>query len=70
MDLLAQVKVIEVNQITRKQYMPQNNTYYFYIQSPARLSIEVTQQDFYRLNEGDEVSIEYALHSKLYLGYF
>ena len=70
LDLMERVKVIEVNHITRKQYMPQTNTYYFYIESPTRLSIEVTQADFYRLHEGDEVSIEYAMHSKLYLGYF
>jgi len=69
-DIKYKTKTIESSHITRKQYMPQNNTYYFYISSPNKLSIEVSKKDFYRLTEGDEVNIEYTTHGKLYLGYF
>lgn len=69
-DLRQRTKTIEVSHITRKQYMPQNNTYFFYIDSPTRLSIEVSNGDFHRLNVGDEVNIEYTTFAKLYLGYF
>ena len=69
-DIRRRTKTIETTFIRRKQYMPQNNAYYFYISSPNKLSIEVTNEDYHRLDEGDEVNIEYATHSKLYLGYF
>jgi hypothetical protein len=70
LDIRDRTKTIERTHITRKQYMPQNNTYYFYIDSPNRLSIDVSEQDYHRLDSGDELSIEYTTHSKLYLGYF
>ena len=69
-DIKTGTKTIEQSYIARKQYMPQNNSYHFYITSPNRLSIEVGQEDFYRMNEGDEVSIEYTTHAKVFLGYF
>ncbi|HXS37554.1 MAG TPA: hypothetical protein VN721_12700 [Flavipsychrobacter sp.] len=69
-DIRNGTKTIELTHITRKQYMPQNNTYYFYLNSPNKLSIEVSQSDFYSLSEGDELTIEYTTFSKLYLGYF
>lgn len=70
LDIRDRTKTIERTHITRKQYMPQNNTYYFYIDSPTRLSIDVSEYDYHRLDDGDELSIEYTTHSKLYLGYF
>ena len=70
LDIRHRTKTIETNHITRKVYIGTQKTCYFYIDSPVKLSIEVSLADFERLNEGDEVSIEYATYSKLYLGYF
>lgn len=69
-DIRKGEKVIERAHITRKQYMRQNNAYYFYLDSPTQLSIEVEERDFHRLEQGDEVNIEYAEQSKVYFGYF
>ena len=68
--LKYQTKTIEQTHITRKQYMPLNNTYYFYLNSPNKLSIEVKQNDYQTMDQGDELNIEYTTYSKLYLGYF
>lgn len=70
MDIKHATKTIERTSITRKQYMPVNHTYFFYLSSAVKLSIEVAEVDYHRLNKGDEVSIEYTTFSKLYLGYF
>jgi hypothetical protein len=70
LDLKQQTKTIETSQIQRKLFVIARNTCYFYINSRVKMSIEVSPDDYERLNEGDEVSIEYATHSKLYLGYF
>lgn len=69
-DIRHKTKTIEYTHISRKQYMPHNNTYYFYLDSPNKLSIEVSPADFHSMTDGDELSIEYTTHSKLYLGYF
>lgn len=69
-DIKHRTKTIERSHIMRKQFMPHNNTYHFYIDSPNKLSIEVTATDFHRLDKGDELSIEYTTYSKMYLGYF
>ncbi len=69
-DIGTGTKTIELTHITRKQYMPQNNTYHFYLNSPNKLSIEVSENDFHRMAEGDELNIEYTTVSKMYLGYF
>ncbi|HLO70203.1 MAG TPA: hypothetical protein VK167_05005 [Flavipsychrobacter sp.] len=69
-DIQSGTKTIERVNVTRKQYMPQNNTYYLYLSSPVKLSIEVSIDDYRQVGEGDELSIEYATHSKFYLGYF
>jgi hypothetical protein len=34
------------------------------------MSIEVTQDDFLKFEEGDEINIEYSKYSKEYFGYF
>ena len=70
LDIRDRTKTIETNHITRKLYLAAKQTYYFYIDSSIKLSIEVSAADYERMKEGDEVSIEYATHSKLYLGYF
>jgi len=69
-DITHRTKTIEETHITRKVYMPQNNTYHFYLNSPNMLSIEVNNTDYHRMKEGDEVNIEYTTKAKIYLGYF
>jgi hypothetical protein len=50
--------------------MPQTNSCFFYLDSPVKLSVEVSPQYFERLSAGDELNIEYATYSKAYFGYF
>ena len=69
-DITHRTKTIEQTHISRKVYMPQTNTYHFYLNSPNMLSIEVSNTDYHRMKEGDEVNIEYTTSAKLYLGYF
>lgn len=69
-DITQCSKTIERSRITRKQHIQHNNEYYFYLDSPNKLSIEVTEPDFYMLKEGDEINIEYSTNAKLYFGYF
>jgi hypothetical protein len=69
-DIRHHTKTIERTQITQKKFMPLNGSYYFYIDSDVKLSIEVTEQDFHRFEDGDEVNIEYTTYSRQYLGYF
>lgn len=70
LDIREQTKTIETWPIRRKLHVTGHNTYHFYIDSSVKLSIEVSADDFERLREGDEVSIEYTTHSRQYLGYF
>lgn len=70
LDLRSNQKIIERTHITGKRYMPQTNSFHFYLDSPTRLSIEVSEPDYLALEEGDEVNIEYTSVSKMYLGYF
>ena len=69
-DIKYRSKTVDTNHITRKLFVPTNNTYYFYIDSPVKLSIEVTETDYYKLKEGDELNIEYSTYSREFLGYF
>ena len=69
-DIKKNVKVIEQCPILSKKYMPENNSWHFYIQSSWKYSIEVTEADFQRFELSDEVNIEYAPHSQEYFGYF
>ncbi len=70
LDIKERTKTIDTIRITRKLYVAVKKTYYFYIDSRIKLNIEVSANDFERLKEGDEVSIEYTTHSQQYLGYF
>lgn len=70
MDIKNRTKTIEITHIKNKKYMPQNKTYHFYLESANRMSIEVSQAEFYELNEGDEVTIEYTSCSRHYLGHY
>lgn len=69
-DLDLGQKVIERVIIESARYMPQTNTYHFFISSAHKLSIEVSEEDFHRLQPGDELSIEYARYCGEYFGYF
>lgn len=69
-DIKERAKTIELTRIKRKQYMPHNKTYYFYLDSPVKLSIEVEEQDYHAFNETDEVNIEYSTNARFYFGYF
>ncbi|RYE23471.1 MAG: hypothetical protein EOP51_10405 [Sphingobacteriales bacterium] len=69
-DLRNLTKTVECTHITRKQFMPHNNTFYFYLDSPNKLSIEVSEADFRSMEAGDELNIEYTTYSRQYLGYF
>lgn len=70
MDLKHCTKTIATYHITKKTFVPGKKTYHFYIDSKIKLSIEVSDKDFQRLQEGDEISIEYSTHAKQYFGYF
>jgi hypothetical protein len=70
LDIGHGTKLIERTHVTRKLYMPQTNTWFFYLDSPTRLSIEVSEDDYQRMEPGDEISIEYTSYSRMYLGYF
>jgi hypothetical protein len=70
LDIRQRTKTIETSHIVRKLYVATKNAYYFYIDSKVKLSIEVSGNDYERMKEGDEISIEYTTHSKQYLGYF
>lgn len=70
LDLRSNQKIIERAHITGKRFMPQTNSYHFYLDSPTRLTIEVSEPDYQLMKEGDEINIEYTTVSKVYLGYF
>jgi len=69
-DLRQQTKTIEKVLITKKTFLPHNNTYHLYIDSVYRLSIQVEWWFFELRNEGDEINIEYSTNAKIYFGYF
>ena len=70
LDIRYKTKTIEISHIVRKLHVAASNTYFFYIDAIARLSIEVSHEDYERMNTGDEICIEYTTHSMQYLGYF
>ncbi len=70
LDIRDKTKTIEKSHIMKKVHIATKDTYHFYIDSAIKLSIEVKLEDYLLMNTGDEVSIEYATHSKEYLGYF
>ncbi|GAA4455731.1 hypothetical protein [Rurimicrobium arvi] len=69
-DMKQRVKVVERVMIEKKTFLPHNNTFHFYLNSATRLSIQVEEQDFMILNEGDEINIEYSRNAGVYFGYF
>jgi hypothetical protein len=69
-DINSGRKTVEETTISRKQFVETNNTYHFFLNSPFKLSIEVSKEDFELYGEGDEINIEYSTFSKNYFGYF
>ena len=69
-DLRKGVKAVESASVTRKVFMPHDSSFHLYLNSTAHLSIEVSEVDYRRLEEGDEVNIEYTPSAKVYLGYY
>lgn len=69
-DVKQGTKTVEVSHITKKQFVPHNNAYYFYLDSPNKMSIEVSPDYYHALKEGDEINIEYSTNAKFYFGYF
>ncbi len=69
-DLHQGTKTVERTIVTKKRFMPHTNTCYFYLDSPEKLSIEVSPADYEQWDVGDEVNIEYSTHAKAYFGYF
>lgn len=63
-------KIVQKVLIKRKTFVPHNNSFHFYLNTPKKLSIEVNQQDFINYEEGDEISIEYSKNAEIYFGYF
>ncbi len=70
MDLNEKTKTTETNRITKKIYIPTKNSFHFYTDSQTTLSIEVSEEYYQFMKVGDEVSLQYTTHSRLYLGYF
>lgn len=70
MDLKHKIKVVEQVVIKSTQYMPQNNTWHFFIHSLHKVSIEVSEEFFNSHQPNDEINIEYSKYSKEYFGYF
>lgn len=69
-DINTRSKTIERAHIVRKQYIPRTGEYFFFIDSPTKISIEVSQEDYHNMEQGDELNIEYSTNAKLYFGYF
>ncbi len=69
-DIRQKKKIVEHTHITRKQYMPHNRLFYFYLDSPTKLSIEVSEEDYHTMDKGDELNIEYSKYAKFYFGYY
>ncbi len=69
-DIKEGQKIIETRPITKKVSIPSKDAYYFYTESKVKLSIKVSEAFYNELQEGDEVSIEYTPHARIYLGYF
>lgn len=69
-DIRQKVKIVERVMITKKTFLPHNNTFHFYLNSLQKLSIQVDEEDFMTLSEGDEINIEYSKNAGIYFGYF
>lgn len=69
-DLTERIKVVDRLKIDQKVAVPATNQYYIYINSPVKMSIELSVADFEQIHEDDEINIEYAKYTQEYFGYF
>lgn len=69
-DLIGKSKVIEPVLILSKRFIDINNSYFFFLKSKIKYSIEVTEDVYHQYEEGDEINIEYSRFGKEYFGYF
>ncbi len=70
LDFIEKNKIVESVTIQSVKHMPMNDTYHFYINSQYKYSIEVSESFFHQYQPGDEINIEYSVHSREYFGYF
>lgn len=63
------LKTIEQAIIIEKKYMPQTQTYHFFLNSIIKKSIEVSKKDFDFFDVNDEINIEYSPKSFQLFGY-
>lgn len=69
-DLIEKSKIIEPVFILSKRFIDINNSYFFYLKSKIKYSIEVSEEVYHQYEEGDEINIEYSRFGKEYFGYF
>lgn len=69
-DIRQKKKIIERVLIQKKTFLPHNNTFHFYLDSLSKISIQVSEDDFMQMDEGDEICIEYSQNAEVYFGYF
>lgn len=69
-DIKKGVKVIEYVIVKRKKIMPSDHSCHFYIISNFKTHLQVSKEvfDLYQIN--DQLTIEYAPHSKTFLAYY
>ncbi len=70
LDIRYKTKTTERTQVNKKLCIEKTRACYCYIDSKIKHCIEVNYFDYLRLNAGDEICIEYATRSKMYLGYY
>ena len=69
LDIKLKKKTVSTHKIMKKVAVA-GGSFHFYIESPVKLSIEVSESDFGAYREGDEICIEFAENSQHYFGYF
>lgn len=69
-DLKERIKIIEYVVVKRKKIMPSDHSYHFYIISNFKTHLQVSKAvyELYQIN--DQLTIEYAPHSKTFLAYY
>lgn len=69
-DTQRKLKTIEQLTISNKQFIPSSRTFYFYLPSKVKYTIEVSEEDYNQYQIGDEICIEYSKYGHHYFGYF
>lgn len=69
-DIKDGVKIIEYVIVKRKNIMPADQTYHFYIISNFKTHLQVSKEVFEMYQINDQLTLEYAPHSKTFLAYY